>query len=98
QGFGSSGWNGDAPGFTNGNSSPTFPWFSQQGAEYGSNKIVYLSPQFFGIDLGVSFAPNNGNGGGTYNCGSAATIGCPLLSSSNQTIGGIPTDNFRERN
>jgi len=96
-------WNGDAPGYTNGNSQPTFPWFTQQGAEYGSNKIVYLSPQFFGIDLGGSFAPNNGNGGGTYNCGSAATIGCPLLSSSNQVIvstSGVitPTDNFRERN
>jgi predicted porin len=99
QGFGSSGWNGDAPNFTNGNSSPTFPWFSQQGAEYGSNKIVYLSPQFFGVDLGVSFAPNNGNGGGAYNCSNASTIGCPLLSSSNQvSAGGIPTDNFRERN
>ena len=99
QGFGSSGWNGDAPGFTNGNSSPTFPWFTQQGAEYGSNKIVYLSPQFFGIDLGVSFAPNNGNGGGTYNCSNAATVGCPLLSSSaTVSASGIPTENFRERN
>jgi hypothetical protein len=92
-------WNGDAPAFTNGNSQPAFPWFSQQGAAYGSNKIVYLSPQFFGIGLGGSFAPNNDNGGGTYNCANAATIGCPLLSSSNQvSASGIPTDNFRERN
>jgi hypothetical protein len=91
--------NGDAPSFVNGNSEPSFPWFTQQGAEYGSNKIVYLSPQFFGVDLGVSFAPNNGNGGGTYNRANAATIGCPLLWSSNQVgFNGIPTVNFRERN
>jgi hypothetical protein len=30
--------NGDAPGFVNGNAQPAFPWFSHQGAEYGSNK------------------------------------------------------------
>ena len=39
----------------------TFPWLSQQGAEYGSNKIFYLSPQFAGFDFGFDWAPNNGN-------------------------------------
>ncbi|HEV7264039.1 MAG TPA: porin [Falsiroseomonas sp.] len=27
-----------------------------------STKIVYLSPQFFGFDFGISYAPNNGEG------------------------------------
>jgi hypothetical protein len=89
-------WNGDAPGFIDGNPEVTFPWFSQQGAEYGSNKIVYLSPQFFGVDIGAEFQPNNGNN--EYECG-AAGLGCPALSSSGQTnASGVPTDNFRERN
>ncbi len=53
QDVGQGGWNGDAPARPTATRQPTFPWFSQQGAEYGSNKIVYLSPQFFGVDLGV---------------------------------------------
>jgi hypothetical protein len=55
-------WDGDAPGAVSGNTSPTYPWYTLQGAEYGSNKIVYLSPQFAGVDFGFNFAPNNGNG------------------------------------
>jgi len=89
-------WNGDAPILPAGNSQPFFPWYSQQGAEYGSNKIVYLSPQFFGIDAGFDYAPNNGNQ--EAGCGNASQ-GCPQLSSSNQvTTGGTPTDNFRFTN
>jgi hypothetical protein len=38
-----------------------FVWLAQAGAEYGNNKIVYLSPQFFGFDFGVQYAPSMGN-------------------------------------
>jgi len=38
-----------------------FVWLSQAGAEYANNKIVYLSPQFFGFDAGVQYAPSMGN-------------------------------------
>jgi hypothetical protein len=31
------------------------------GAEYANNKIVYLSPSFYGVDVGVEFAPGQGN-------------------------------------
>jgi predicted porin len=41
--------------------SPPFVWLSQVGAEYGNSKIVYLSPQFFGFDFGVQYAPSEGN-------------------------------------
>jgi Gram-negative porin len=44
-----------------------FVWLAQAGAEYDNNKIVYLSPQFFGLDFGVQYAPSMGNmdqGGG----------------------------------
>ena len=89
-------WDGDAPQAPNGNTEPTFPWLSQDGADYGANRIVYLSPQFAGIDIGLAFAPNNGNN--EYEC-PAAGQGCPALSSSGQvTTSGSPTDNFRFRN
>jgi len=84
QNVGSGAWNGDAPAAPNSPGAATFPWYSQQGAEYGSEKIVYMSPQFFGIDGAFSFAPNNGNleAGG---CSSAAQIGCSAISSTGGT-------------
>lgn len=53
-------WNGDAPIMTAG-AGPAYPWFSQQGAEYGYVRAVYLSPQIAGFDFGFQYAPNNGN-------------------------------------
>lgn len=38
-----------------------FVWLAQAGAEYGNNKIVYLTPQYYGFDFGVQYAPNEGN-------------------------------------
>jgi hypothetical protein len=38
-----------------------FVWLAQAGAEYDNNKIVYLSPQVYGFDFGVQFAPSEGN-------------------------------------
>jgi hypothetical protein len=39
------------------------PWVfsSQSGAEYTTNKIVYLSPQVYGFDFGVNYVPSKGN-------------------------------------
>ena len=48
----------DGPGGVGG---VPWPWLSQAGADYGNNKIVYLTPQFFGFDFGVQYAPNEGN-------------------------------------
>jgi len=36
-------------------------WLSQAGNEYDNAKIVYLTPQFFGFDFGIQYAPNMGN-------------------------------------
>jgi len=92
QNVGSGAWNGDAPAAPNAPGAPTFPWYSQQGAEYGSEKITYLSPQFAGFDIGFDFAPNNGNleAGG---CSNASQQGCSAISSI-----GAGTDNFRFTN
>jgi hypothetical protein len=45
----------------NGGTGVTYAWLDQAGAEYANNKIVYLSPQYFGFDLGVQYAPSMGN-------------------------------------
>ena len=39
-----------------------FAWLAQAGAEYGNTKVVYLSPQIFGIDVGFQYAPSMANG------------------------------------
>ncbi len=36
-------------------------WLSGNGVEYADNKIVYLSPSFFGFDFGIEYGPNQGN-------------------------------------
>ena len=50
-----------------------FVWLAQAGAEYSNVKAVYLSPQFFGLDFGVQYAPSMGNGFSTCN---AAAFNC----------------------
>ena len=65
-----------------------FVWLAQAGAEYGNQKIVYLTPQFFGFDFGVQYAPTMGNSnqmeGSGAACGQAAP-GCINLSSGNDS-------------
>jgi hypothetical protein len=56
----------------------SFAWLNQTGADYGNNKIVYLTPQFFGFDLGVQYAPSMGNA--FQNSG--AGVGCNQASAS----------------
>jgi hypothetical protein len=55
-----------------------FAWLAQAGAEYSNVKIVYLSPQFFGIDVGVQYAPSMGNGFANGTSANAQSLGlCP---------------------
>ena len=66
-----------------------FVWLSQAGAEYGNNKVVYLSPQFYGLDFGIQYAPSMGNA--FQNSGFGA--GCVQASAGciSQSSGGDPT-------
>jgi len=72
------------------NTQVPFAFLSGSGNEYGNNKLVYMSPQFAGFDVGVQWAPNTANGfgqgaGTTYNSVGGcpyATSTCPSLSSS----------------
>ena len=68
--FDSGGWNGDHPGFLVPAAQITWP-FADVGNLNTGTKAVYLSPQLFGFDFGVSFEPNTGNGNLNSNCGSA---------------------------
>ena len=70
--FDGGGLNGDIPGLVAGPAQFTWP-FADVGGVYTTTKAVYLSPQFFGFDFGVSYEPttgnvsiNNGCGTGTY--------------------------------
>ena len=79
QNFDTGNWNGDTPQFVPGNLQPAWPYLSQQGADYGNAKAVYLSPQFAGLDFSATWTPNNTQGEGP--CANAG-IACFELSQS----------------
>ena len=81
---------GDAQGITPGRAAIPFYWMALAGNEYGSNKIVYVSPKLFGVEGSFTYAPapgNNYSDGGTSpytltsNCAVAGST-CYGLSSS----------------
>ena len=80
--FNDGGLNGDVPGLIAGANQITWP-FADVGALYTTSKVVYLSPQIFGFDAGVSFEPNTGNVTLANSCagGVGGSIGCERLSS-----------------
>ncbi|WP_428539503.1 porin [Rhodopila sp.] len=88
---GTGNFNGGEPlqGIGPGGPSVPFVWLAQAGAEYGNSKVVYLSPQFFGFDFGVQYAPNEGNS--FQNTGNG--VGCNQASASciNVSSGNDPT-------
>jgi hypothetical protein len=63
-----------------------FVVLAQAGAEYGNTKVVYLSPQFAGLDFGVQYAPGMNNGFSACGGGAQAGFGC-----STTTTGNDPT-------
>ena len=70
--FNDGGLDGDVPFFLPGNYVVAFP-FGDQGSLYTTIKAVYLSPQFYGVDFGLSFEPSTAAaGGGTSGCGATA--------------------------
>ena len=78
--FDSGGINGDVPGIS-GAALMNWP-FSDNGSYYVTNKAVYLSPQLYGFDFGVSYEPSTANVSGGNNCpGGISAPGCDRLSS-----------------
>jgi len=78
--FDAGGLNGDTPAFVNGNLQVTWP-FADVGSYYTTTKAIYLSPQLYGFDFGVSFEPSTANvaGGGGNGCGGAAYEGSAFV-------------------
>ncbi len=106
--FNDGGLDGDIPAFVTPNNQITWP-FADVTALYSTNKIVYLSPQIFGFDTGVSFEPNTGNVdlGSHCDSGIGGSIGCERLSSITsatgntaglQTVANINAESGRRRN
>ena len=79
--FNDGGLNGDAPGFLLGNVGVPFP-FASVGNINVTTKIVYLSPQFAGLDFGLSFEPSTANGAGPGGPGVAGATNDFLSSTS----------------
>ena len=78
--FDGGGLNGDTPSFLSGNTAITWP-FADVGSYYTTTKAVYLSPQLYGFDFGVSFEPGTGNltGDGGNGCGGASYEGSAFV-------------------
>lgn len=70
--FDAGGLNGDTPSFLPGNMQLNYPYDSV-GNIYATNKIVYLSPQFYGFDGGLSWEPTTAAGGSDNASGTGAT-------------------------
>jgi predicted porin len=61
-------------------------WLSGNGVEYADNKIVYLSPSFYGVDFGLEFGPNQGNSFSNSSTSSPYQVG-PCNTASANCIG-----------
>jgi hypothetical protein len=71
-----------------------FAFSTLAGAEYDNSKLVYLSPQYYGFDFGVQYAPNMGNSDQTQGSGVSASQAGPQAI--NLTSGNDPTRWFNQ--
>ena len=78
-----------------------FFFLSGAGNEYTNAKLVYLSPQFSGVDVGLQYAPNTSNGfgiGGSNNplngsiisTGTGTGLNCTIANSGCPTLSSGP--------
>ena len=70
---------GDATTVAPSVTSVPFYWMALAGNEYGSNKIVYVSPKIFGVEASATYAPSAGN---LYTSCVNTASNCSTLSSS----------------
>ncbi|MBV9654539.1 MAG: porin [Acetobacteraceae bacterium] len=86
--FNDGGWNGDVNNFPAPATAPLWP-FADVGQLYTTNKVIYLSPQFYGVDFGVAFEPSTANVGlGSSNaCTGNNAIGPTFIVQSSQGAG-----------
>ena len=58
EGFNDGGWNGDIEGMIPTAANPLFPFPDTGGNDQSTDKIVYLSPKFAGLQVAAAFTPN----------------------------------------
>ena len=68
--FDDGGLNGDLSGFLGNGGAYVYP-FADVGNMYATTKLVYLSPQFYGVDFGVSYEPSTASIGNDNQAGCA---------------------------
>ena len=79
--FNDGGLDGDVGGFAASNTILPFPFSDGVGSYYTTTKAIYLSPQLYGFDFGVSFEPNTGT---TFNgdaCNASSAVGNNFVNS-----------------
>jgi predicted porin len=79
--FNDGGWNGDTPSMLSSNTAPTWP-FALVGNLYTPTKFTYLSPQYYGFEIGGTFEPNTGQVSTFDGACATANTGCDRLGSS----------------
>lgn len=62
-------------------------FFYSSSSVNNNSAIGYYTPQFFGFDFGISYAPNDGNLNGQCGAGGATFAGCDRASSSTTDAG-----------
>ena len=84
--FNDGGLDGDIPGFISGAVVLPFPFPDGQGAYYTTTKAIYLSPQLYGFDFGVSFEPNTGNVDNGDFCNGSSAVGNNFVNSAGSFV------------
>ncbi len=80
--FNDGGLDGDVGGLASGNTQLPWPFADGQGGYYTTTKAIYLSPQLYGFDFGVSFEPGTGNTANGGSCNGASPVGTNFVNSS----------------
>jgi len=73
--FNDGGLDGDVGGLAAQNLILPWPFADGQGSYYTTTKAIYLSPQLYGFDFGVSYEPGTGNTGGVNACNGSSPVG-----------------------
>ncbi len=84
--FNDGGWNGDVLFTLPGNLIPAWPFLDSANL-IPINRGVYLSPQLYGFDFGVSFAPGTGGGVVGSGCGTGGPLGTNFVTPAGAVAG-----------
>ncbi len=79
--FNDGGFDGDVGALAAQNTILPWPFADGVGSYYTTTKAIYLSPQLYGFDFGVSFEPNTGNVNALDSCNTGSPLGVNFVNS-----------------